>query len=147
MLDQLIEGHQWVKTNLHYIPKTGWSIDPFGHGATMPFLLAASGFSGTIIQRIHYAWKQWFAKRQAGDFRWLPSWQNSKKSPGQKHSMLTHNMPYDIYSIKHSCGPHPYTCLNFDFRKIPGEYTEYSIKASFITDENLQAKADLLMEQ
>jgi alpha-mannosidase len=26
MLDQLIEGHQWVKTNLNYIPKTGWSI-------------------------------------------------------------------------------------------------------------------------
>jgi alpha-mannosidase len=26
MLDQLIEGHQWVKTNLNYIPKSGWSI-------------------------------------------------------------------------------------------------------------------------
>jgi alpha-mannosidase len=24
MLDQLIEGHQWVKTNLNYIPKSGW---------------------------------------------------------------------------------------------------------------------------
>lgn len=44
-------------------------------------------------------------------------------------------------------GPHPFICLNFDFRKVPGEYTEYSIKAQFITDENVQAKADLLMEQ
>lgn len=61
--------------------------------------------------------------------------------------MLTHNMPFDIYSIKHSCGPHPFICLNFDFRKIPGEYTEYSIKAQFITEENIQSKADLLMEQ
>lgn len=58
MLDQLIEGHQWVKTNLNYIPKTGWSIDPFGHGSTVPYLLASSGFEGTIIQRIHYSWKQ-----------------------------------------------------------------------------------------
>lgn len=56
-------------------------------------------------------------------------------------------MPFDIYSIKHSCGPHPSICLNFDFRKIPGEYTEYSIKAQFITDENIEAKADLLLEQ
>lgn len=56
-------------------------------------------------------------------------------------------MPFDIYSIKHSCGPHPFICLNFDFRKVPGEYTEYSIKAQFITDENVQQKADLLMEQ
>lgn len=58
MLDQLIEGHQWVKTNLNFIPKTGWSIDPFGHGSTVPYLLATSGFEGTIIQRIHYSWKQ-----------------------------------------------------------------------------------------
>lgn len=64
-----------------------------------------------------------------------------------KNQMLTHNMPYDIYSIKHSCGPHPFVCLNFDFRKIPGEYTEYSVKAQFITDDNIEAKADLLMEQ
>lgn len=56
-------------------------------------------------------------------------------------------MPFDIYSIKHSCGPHPSICLNFDFRKVPGEYTEYSIKAQFITDENVEAKADLLLEQ
>lgn len=56
-------------------------------------------------------------------------------------------MPFDIYSIKHSCGPHPFICLNFDFRKVPGEYTEYSIKAQFITDENVEAKADLLLEQ
>lgn len=144
MLDQLIEGHQWVKTNLNYIPKTGWSIDPFGHGSTVPYLLASSGFEGTIIQRIHYSWKQWFAKHQAGDFLWKPHWD----SPSSKeHTMLTHNMPFDIYSIKHSCGPHPFVCLNFDFRKIPGEYTEYSIKAQFINDDNIQAKSDLLMEQ
>ena len=35
MLDQFIEGHQWVKTNLNTIPTTGWSIDPFGHGSTV----------------------------------------------------------------------------------------------------------------
>lgn len=56
-------------------------------------------------------------------------------------------MPFDIYSIKHSCGPHPFICLNYDFRKVPGEYTEYSIKAQFITDENVEAKADVLLEQ
>lgn len=38
-------------------------------------------------------------------------------------------------------------CLNFDFRKIPGEYTDYSELAVFIDDKNKQQKADLLMEQ
>lgn len=141
MVDQLIEGHQWVKTNLNFTPVSGWSIDPFGHGSTVPYLLSSSGFKATIIQRIHYAWKQWFARKQSSDFKWLPFWANPEpNSDPQKHSMLTHNMPFDIYSIKHSCGPHPFICLNFDFRKIPGEYTEYSIKAQFITPENIQGK-------
>jgi hypothetical protein len=76
-----------------------------------------SGISGTIIQRIHYAWKQWLAERQMGDFLWRQNWD------GDGHTdLLTHNQPFDIYSIKHSCGPHPQVCLNFDFRKIPGTY-------------------------
>lgn len=58
MLDQLIEGHQWVKNNLNFIPKSAWSIDPFGQGSTVPHLLASSGLSGAIIQRIHYSWKE-----------------------------------------------------------------------------------------
>lgn len=147
MVDQLIEGHQWVKTNLNVTPKSGWSIDPFGHGSTVPYLLAASGFEGTIIQRIHYAWKQWFAQHRYGDFLWTPYWRRPSGPMDREHTLLTHNMPFDIYSIKHSCGPHPFICLNFDFRKIPGEYTEYSIKAQFITPENIESKADLLMEQ
>lgn len=153
MVDQLIEGHQWLRDNLNCTPTVGWSIDPFGHGSTVPHLLAEADFSGTIIQRVHYAWKQWFAQHQAGDFLWRPYWQqpqpqsHAQPTDDARLPMITHNMPFDIYSIKHSCGPDPYVCLNFDFRKVPGEYTEYSIKAQFITDENVQAKATLLMEQ
>ena len=58
MLDQLIEGHQWVNTKFGISPKIGWSADPFGQGSTVPHLLAKSGFEGAIIQRIHYNWKE-----------------------------------------------------------------------------------------
>lgn len=80
---------------------------------------------------------------------WVPNWQ-SRHNPNhisQKTSLLTHNQPFDIYSIKHSCGPHPYICLNFDFRKIPGEYTDYSIKAQNINDKNIKQKSELLLAQ
>ncbi|KAJ8920908.1 hypothetical protein NQ315_015701 [Exocentrus adspersus] len=143
MVDQLIEGHQWTWANLGIKPTSGWSVDPFGHGSTVPFLLASAGLKGTVIQRIHYAWKQWLAMKQYGDFNWVPSW-----NPADPYStILTHNQPFDIYSIKHSCGPHPYICLNFDFRKVQGEYTEYSLKAKSITDKNIKEKAELLLEQ
>lgn len=104
-----------MKNNLGLTPKSGWSIDPFGHGSTVPYLLKMSGISATIIQRIHYAWKQWLAERQMGDFLWRQNWDSDGHT-----DLLTHNQPFDIYSIKHSCGPHPQVCLNFDFRKIPG---------------------------
>ena len=61
--------------------------------------------------------------------------------------MLTHNQPFDIYNIKHSCGPHPHVCLNFDFRKIRGEYTEYAVRAVDITLNNVKQMAELLLEQ
>lgn len=80
----------------------------------------------------------------SGDFYWQPYWQAENAAD---RTLLTHNMPFDIYSIRHSCGPHPSICLNYDFRKIPGEYTDYSVKAQFITDDNVESKADILMEQ
>ncbi|KAF4533128.1 hypothetical protein B566_EDAN007939 [Ephemera danica] len=145
MVDQLIEGHQWVKNNLGVMPKTGWSIDPFGHGATVPYLLRASGLNATVIQRVHYAWKQWLAQKQMGDFIWRQAW--ASEQAAHQTDMLTHNQPFDIYSIKHSCGPHPQVCLNFDFRKVAGEYTDYSVKAVPIDERNVKEKADLLLEQ
>lgn len=123
-------------------PKTGWSIDPFGHGPTVPYLLDQSGLEGTIIQRIHYAWKQWLAERQIEEFYWVPGW-----SPSNKPSLIVHNQPFDIYSIKSTCGPHPSVCLSFDFREIPGEYTEYTAKHEEITEQNLHAKSKTLMEE
>ncbi|KAM3968647.1 alpha-Mannosidase class II b [Aphomia sociella] len=141
LVDQFIEGHHWVKTNLGIAPKTGWSIDPFGHGPTVPYLLDQSGLEGTIIQRIHYAWKQWLAERQIEEFYWIPGW--STKKP----SIVVHNQPFDIYSIKSTCGPHPSVCLSFDFRKIPGEYSEYTSKQEEITEQNLHSKSKTLIEE
>ncbi|XP_045510429.1 alpha-mannosidase 2 [Colias croceus] len=141
LIDQFIEGHVWVKANLGVTPKVGWSIDPFGHGATVPYLLDKSGLEGAIIQRIHYAWKQWFAQKQIEEFYWMPGFSSNKPS------LVIHNQPFDIYSIKSTCGPHPAICLSFDFRKIPGEYSEYTAKHEDITEQNLHSKSKTLMEE
>ena len=36
MVDQLVEGHQWLLNTLNFKPKSSWSVDPFGHGAAFP---------------------------------------------------------------------------------------------------------------
>ena len=60
-----------------------------------------SGVDGMVIMRIHYAWKELFAVEQSGDFLWQQRWDSSGKG-----TILCHNFPYDIYSVKGSCGPH-----------------------------------------
>ncbi|CAG0918464.1 unnamed protein product [Notodromas monacha] len=142
MIDQLIEGHQWLRHHLGVAPESGWSVDPFGHGATVPYLLRASGLEQMIIQRIHFAWKEWLAAQQAGDFLWRQGWDASSEA-----DILCHNMPYDIYSIKHTCGPHHEICLAFDFRKIHGELTEFSVRATEIDANNIRDKATTLVEE
>ena len=123
--------------------KTGWSVDPFGHGSTVPYLLKLSGVdSGTIIQRIHYAWKYYFAKTMQCDFLWRQNWDSSGHT-----DMLVHNQPFTLYTTKHACGPFPDVCLNYDFRKIYGEFTEYALHAVPIDQQNIKQKSDALVEQ
>ena len=92
--------------------------------------------------RIHYAWKEWLARHQNGDFLWKQAWE----SDGSK-APLCHNFPYDIYSIKHSCGPNPQTCLGFDFRHLEGEYNEFTAHYTPVNEGNVQVRAELLLDQ
>jgi len=142
MIDQLVEGHGFLREMLGVIPKASWSVDSFGHGGTFPHLLAKAGIDNMVIMRVHFAWKEWFARNQAGEFLWKQPWE--KDGSG---APLCHNFPYDIYSIKHSCGPSPQTCLGFDFRHVKGEYNEFSAAYTPIDAANLKTRAELLLEQ
>jgi len=142
MVDQLVEGHSFLRSTLNLKPKSSWSVDSFGHGGTFPHILAKSGISNMVIMRVHYAWKEWLARYQQGDFLWKQSWEVDGSS-----APLCHNFPYDIYSIKHSCGPHPQTCLGYDFRHVAGEYNEFSLHYTPIDQGNLKTRAELLLEQ
>lgn len=50
LVKQLVEGHQWINRHLNTLPTSAWSIDAFGHGSTMPYLLKQSGITGMMIQ-------------------------------------------------------------------------------------------------
>ncbi|XP_076370606.1 alpha-mannosidase 2-like isoform X1 [Tachypleus tridentatus] len=145
MIDQLIEGHQWLQTTLGVVPSNAWSIDPFGHSSTLPYLLKLAGMKNMFIQRTHFAWKQYLAEKKQLEFWWKQNFNSFSQNQFHDKDILCHMSPFDLYSIKHSCGPHQRVCLMFDFRRIPGEISE--ITAEEINKQNVQKQANLLVGQ
>ena len=105
MIEQMIEGHEWLKANVapSVRPVAGWAIDPFGYTPTMAYLLGQMGFSNMVIQRVHYHIKKHFAQTLQYEFQWAQQWstQNSKDT-----SIFCHVMPFYSYDI-----PHTVCCL------------------------------------
>ncbi|XP_074661208.1 alpha-mannosidase 2-like [Tubulanus polymorphus] len=139
-IDVMIEGHQWVMKNLGVRPKVNWSPDPFGYSATVPYLLNRAGVRNMVVLRVHEDVKDMLRERQNLEFQWRQIWDSKGDS-----QTLCHMMPYMLYSVKYSCGPTPFICLMFDFRKVNGEYTESM--ATTITPENVKLYSNRLVDQ
>ncbi|CAL1288074.1 unnamed protein product [Larinioides sclopetarius] len=137
VVDQLIEGNQWLKQYVNYTPQHGWSVDVFGHSASLPYILSTAGITDTVILRSHYGWKAFLAKIQSFDFYW--------EQPFDSPRMFCHMAPSDLYSFKHTCGPDPFACLKYDFRNVFGEMSEST--ADTVTDQNVELKANHLLGQ
>lgn len=91
MIDQMIEGHEWLRTSIDpsLRPVYSWSNDPFGYSPTQTYLLKQSGFKSMFIHRVHYHLKQHFNQIDAFEFDWMQSWDTNKET-----SMFCHVMPY-----------------------------------------------------
>uniref|UniRef100_A0A665TI85 mannosyl-oligosaccharide 1,3-1,6-alpha-mannosidase n=1 Tax=Echeneis naucrates TaxID=173247 RepID=A0A665TI85_ECHNA len=146
LLDQLIEGHQWIQKHLGVKPSSGWAVDPFGHSPSMTYLLKGAGLSNMVIQRVHYAVKKHFAQQQTLEFLWRQSW-GEDSSP--RSDITCHMMPFYSYDVPHTCGPNPAVCCQFDFHRLPGGrvFCPWRTPPQPITEQNVQERALLLLDQ
>jgi len=140
LIDQMIEGHQWLKDNTGIYPVNTWSLDPFGYSAVLAHLYKLAGFEHMVILRVNTAVKQYLQSRNVLEFMWRTLWNYTKAE-----EIMTLMMPYMLYNIKYSCGPNPNICIQFDFRKISGEVSES--RAVTVHSGNVDRLAKLLLRQ
>lgn len=144
IITQMVEGHEWLKRNVDYIPRNGWSIDPFGLSPTMAYLSKSTGMKGMVIQRVHYSIKKYLASKQLLEFRWRQFWETD-----ETEDIVTHVMPFFSYDAPHSCGPDPKVCCQFDFGRIPPIKMgcPWSVQPRLVTPKNVAEQAALLADQ
>ena len=99
VIDQLVEGHQWLARNIGVTPRHSWSLDMFGYSSSLAYLKQRARFETDTIVRVHQYIKPILVRRQSLEFVWKQTW-----DAGSKHGMTYMSWPYFLYGRNDQAG-------------------------------------------
>ncbi|VDO44781.1 unnamed protein product [Onchocerca flexuosa] len=145
-IENIIVGHQYVKETLNITPTTSWSVDPFGHGLMMPYLMMLAGVDQMVIGRINTDIKNVLKQHHHLHFRWAQTWDSVKITPdflvildgaeGYRSVRILHVgvlqqlywapfvnvLPNLYYTVSSACGTDESICCQFDVSRTSRSY-------------------------
>ncbi|KAK0418429.1 hypothetical protein QR680_013550 [Steinernema hermaphroditum] len=142
-IDNLIEGQRFLTQTFHVSPKSSWSVDPFGHGSMVPYLLPLAGIENMVIGRINNELKQEIRQKSLLTLNWKQSWKNS--SIGSPQPAFVNVLPNKYYTTSDACGPDLHVCCQFDIG--PSARSICSKRADDVSPENVANYAEQLADQ
>ncbi|PRP78438.1 hypothetical protein PROFUN_13701 [Planoprotostelium fungivorum] len=94
IINQMSDGHEWLRDHFDVTPRIAWQIDAFGHSSLTPVLFSQMGYDYLVLNRIHHYLKDAYREEKQLQFIWEAS-----PSLKERHSMFSHIL-YDHYSTK-----------------------------------------------
>lgn len=92
MMNNMMQGHEFLLKEFNYKPKVGWHIDPFGHSNANQRLFAEMGFDAFIFGRLDYEDQKVRMADKTMEFLWRPM----SESLGDSVEIFTHILQ-DMY--------------------------------------------------
>lgn len=72
LINNMIKGHEFLKSEFGVTPKVGWHLDSFGHSSANARLFADFGFEAMFVARLDRLDKQERVNKHAMGFLWRP---------------------------------------------------------------------------
>uniref|UniRef100_A0AC34FAD9 Glycoside hydrolase family 38 central domain-containing protein n=1 Tax=Panagrolaimus sp. ES5 TaxID=591445 RepID=A0AC34FAD9_9BILA len=140
-IDNMVEGHTFVRETFNVTPTTSWSVDPFGHGMMIPYLNAEAGINSMVIGRLNSHLKEDLRNKGLLMFNWAQIWDET----GIKATPLVNALPKTYYTTSDSCGMDSNVCCQFDLG--PSARSFCNKRANHITSVNVGLYAANLVSQ
>lgn len=69
-VDQMIEGHYWIKRHFGVVPETSYDVDQFSLSSAVRHLMKEAGIRNTVIKRVHLGMKEFLMKEKLMNLKW-----------------------------------------------------------------------------